>query len=349
MHTLPDTLQCRIVSTIARMRALGLGLGLLPVLVVLHELEAPTIMWLVALAHGLLWPWAARQLAIGHADPIAMERRNMMVDSLMGGVWVALMQFNLVPSVVFGSMLLMGKFAFGGPRLVLPCLVAFSVAMAGIGALNGFAFSPASSTAASLATIPLLVAYPSAIALFAFMLSQRVRKQSEQLELLSRTDPLTGLCNRRALLDAAEHEFRRFRRSGHRASFMLVDVDRFKLIHDSHGHAMGDEALQRIARMLKATVRDTDTCGRLGGDEFGVVLTDASGVGAGDLAERLRHAVASDADAPHLTVSIGYAQVHAGMTTCAQWIAAADAALHEAKGAGRNRAMSAPAFGGPLP
>lgn len=351
MTPLPEDAQHRLVASIAGMRALGLALGLLPVLVVLFELGAPTIMWLLALANGLLWPWAARRLALGHADPVAMERRNLFIDSVMGGVWVALMQFNLVPSVALASMVLMDKFAFGGTRLALRCLAAFLASAAILSALNGFAFSPTSSTAATLACLPLLLAYPSVIALAAYRLSLHARRQSERLEQLSRTDPLTGLGNRRALMEAAEHEFRRFRRSGHRASFMMIDIDRFKQLNDLHGHAAGDDALKSVAAVLKATLRDTDTCGRLGGDEFGVVLTDTSGVGVGDFAERLRHAVAThppgDADGIHPTISIGYAQVNAGMTTSAQWIAEADAALYAAKNAGRNRAMSAPAFGGP--
>lgn len=347
-----DPADHRLVSSIAGMRALGLGLGLLPVLVVLGELEAPAIMWLVALANGLLWPWAARRLALHHPDPVAMERRNLVVDSTMGGVWVALMQFNLVPSVVLGSMLLMDKFAFGGLRLAAPCLAAFALAAAAIGALNGFAFAPQSSMTATLASLPLLVAYPSAIALAAYNLSRRVRRQSERLDQLSRTDPLTGLANRRALLEAAEHEFRRFQRSGHRASFMMIDIDRFKALNDAHGHAAGDAALVAIAAVLKSTLRDTDTCGRLGGDEFGVVLADASGPGVGELAERLRHAVATRPpadDGPRLTVSIGYATMQVGMASAAQWIAAADAALYAAKHAGRNRSSAAPAHGAGAP
>ena len=353
MDTLPEDTQRRIVGSVARMRATGLALGLLPVLVVLHELRAPLVMWLLAFANGLLWPWVARRLAQRHPNPLVAERRGLIIDSAMGGVWVALMQFNLVPSVVLGSMLLMDKFAFGGKRLAMQSLLAFALAAIVIAALNGFAFSPASSTTATLAVLPLLVVYPSAIAYSAYVLSQRVRRQSARLEQLSRTDPLTGLANRRALLEATEHEFRRFRRSGHRATFMMIDVDRFKQLNDARGHAAGDEALRSIAAVLKATLRDTDTCGRLGGDEFGVVLTDASGGGVGELAERLRHAVdrlaVAGGEGPHPTISIGYAQVHAGMASSAQWMAAADAALFAAKGAGRNRSMSAPSLGAAVP
>ena len=349
MDSLPEDTQRKIVDSVARMRIAGLALGLLPVLVVFHELSAPLLMWVLAVANGLLWPWLARRRAAAATDPLAAERTNLLVDSAMGGVWVALMQFTLVPSVVLASMLLMDKFAFGGPRLAGRCLSAFILAGAVIAALNGFAFRPESSTWATLATLPLLVVYPTAIAAAAHRLSRRVMRQSKRLRELCRIDDLTGLANRRALLEAAEHEFRRFRRSGHRATFMMIDVDRFKRLNDHLGHAAGDEALRSIARVLRDTLRDTDTCGRLGGDEFGVVLADASGAGVGDLAERLREAVARRHPASGsdglTTISIGHAELDARMEDVASWIAAADRALYAAKSAGRNRSMAAPLYG----
>ncbi|GAB3731965.1 diguanylate cyclase AdrA [Silanimonas algicola] len=351
MDTSPDDAQRRIVQNAARMRVLGLWLVLLPVAVVLHERQAPAIMWALAAANVLVWPWVARRMALAHARPLAMERRNLHVDALMAGLWVALMQFNAVPSLALASIVLMDKFAFGGARLALRCGLVFLASAAVTTALGGFAFSPESSWPAIAATAPALLLYPSAIALSAWRLSQQLGAHHRALSSLVRLDPLTGVANARALQEAAEHEFRRFRRSGHRASFMVVDVDRFRLLNDVHGRAAGDAALQAIAAVLRKTLRDTDTCGRLGDDRFGVVLADASGSGVGELAERLRHAFAGrllkDASGGHPTVSIGYAQIDAGMLTSTQWIAAAESALRLAKAAGRNRSMSAPAFGPP--
>lgn len=353
MDTSPDDAQRRIVHNAARMRLLGLWLVLLPVAVVLHEREAPAIMWALVAANVLVWPWVARRMALAHPQPLAMERRNLHVDALMAGLWVALMQFNAVPSMMLASIILMDKFAFGGPRLALRCGLVFLAATTMVAALDGFAFAPESSWLAIAATAPALIVYPSAIAFSAWRLSQQLGGHRRALASLVRVDPLTGVANPRALQEATEHEFRRFRRSGHRASFMVVDVDRFRLLNEVHGRDAGDAALQAIAAVLRKTLRDTDTCGRLGGDRFGVVLTDASGSGVGELAERLRHALAGRLqDAPrgaHPTVSIGYAQIDAGMLTSTQWIAAAESALRAAKAAGRNRSMSAPAFGGPAP
>lgn len=346
MPTPPEDTERRIVWNAARMRVLGLALALLPVCVVLHGLAAPPIVWVLAAANGLVWPWVAWRLASGNPRPVEAERRNLLVDTAMGGVWLALMQFNLVPSAVLASALAMSLVAFGGLRFALLGLVALAAGAGLLSALNEFAFTPGSAPLTILASLPLLLVYPSAIAAAAHRRARQLDGQQKALEALNRTDPLTGLANRRALMEATEHEFRRFRRSGHRATFLLVGADRLKLFNDLHGDAAGDAALQAIAAVLKRTLRDTDTCGRLAGDRFGAVLTDANGSGAGEFAERLRHAVAARvlaaAGGAHPTVSIGFAQIDAAMASSEQWIAAAETALRAAKAAGRNRSMSAP-------
>lgn len=353
MDTPADDSQRRIVQNASRMRLLALWLGLPAVAVVLHELKAPAIMWALAAANVLVWPWVARRLALTHGQPVAMERRNLHVDALMGGVWVALMQFSVVPSAVLAAMLLMDRLAFGGPKLMLRCLAVFASGALALGALNGFAFSPQTSMAATLASLPLLLVYPAAIAFATYRLSEAVGGQREALEALSRTDPLTGLANHRALMAAVEHEFRRFRRSGHRSSVMLVDVDRFRLLNDLHGHAAGDAALKTVGEALRSNLRDTDTSARIAGDRFGVMLADASGSSVGELAERLRQKLAArlagSAGTAPVTVSIGFATVDAGMRESAQWLAAAAEALQAAKAAGRNRCASSSAYGGAGP
>jgi len=340
MNAPADTANHGIVLTIARMRAMGLGLGLLPLGVVLYENGAAAWVWGLALTHGLAWPWFARSLALRSASPVGVESRNLIVDSVLGGVWVAVMAFNAAPSIAYASMLLMDKFAFGGPRFAARCLVASVGALAVTAALTGFAFDPTSSPTAILATLPLLLAYPSLIAYAAWTLSARVRAQRRELEALSRTCELTGLSNRRALLASAEHEFRRFHRSGSVAAFLLLDVDRFKQLNDEFGHAAGDEVLHALAATLQSAVRGTDTCGRLGGDEFGIVLAETTHAGAVELAVRVLTAISAKPlreGLPEITVSIGYAVVAAGMPDTAAWIAQADASLYRAKAGGRNR------------
>lgn len=349
MAATSDARHRRIALRIGRLRFLLLGLGLLPVLVLLQEREAPAVAWGLAVANALLWPWAARRLASQHPEPLAVERRNLGIDALFAGIWVALLQFSLVPSAALASTLLASLAAVGGGGLAWRGLGLFLGAALLLSALNGFAFEPGSSLPATVASLPLLLGFPLLLAGHLGRMDRRLADQDQRLSALERQDPLTGLANRRALLEAAEHEFRRFRRSGHRASFMVVDIDRFRELGGPPGETAGEAALHQVAAILKRSLRDTDTCGRLEGGCFGVVLTDASGGGVGELAERLRHAIATAAAGggagPHPTVSIGYAQVEAAMASSGQWIAAAQAALQGARALGRNRSLAAPALG----
>lgn len=120
------------------------------------------------------------------------------------------------------------------------------------------------------------------------------RKQTEKtLRTLSEQDPLTGVANRRFFMNCADAELIRSRRYRHPLSLILLDIDWFKRINDSHGHATGDAVLKHICAVCRATLRTTDTLGRLGGEEFGVLLPETSSDGAFQVAERLREAIAA--------------------------------------------------------
>jgi diguanylate cyclase (GGDEF)-like protein len=155
------------------------------------------------------------------------------------------------------------------------------------------------------------------------------------------TDELTGLRNRRAFLAALEVEIARVKRSGGSMAVALIDLDHFKRINDRFGHQGGDEALRKFADVCTQAVRVADTLGRLGGEEFALLMPDTDQIQSGIAAERLREAIArrhfvlpSGALAP-VTVSIGVAHYKAG-ETADQLLLRADEALYEAKHAGRN-------------
>ncbi|HVA20663.1 MAG TPA: GGDEF domain-containing protein [Candidatus Micrarchaeia archaeon] len=161
---------------------------------------------------------------------------------------------------------------------------------------------------------------------------------------LGRTDPLTHLPNRGALEHDLGAEWERSRRYGSPLAFLMVDIDHFKRFNDRHGHLVGDEVLGRVAGLLAASVRATDTVYRYGGEEFAVLARD-SGLAAGlELGERLRLAVEQGAArggrARPLTISIGVAAGERAMTAPAALVARADGALYAAKRAGRNRVLA---------
>ena len=169
-----------------------------------------------------------------------------------------------------------------------------------------------------------------------------------RLRDLSHRDPLTGLLNRRAVEQVLQREWRRWRRGGPAFVVVVLDLDHFKLINDTHGHPVGDAVLVQTAQRLLAQVRETDAVARIGGEEFLVLMPNATGAGARAAAERLRQAIAeppySGAGQPlAVTVSIGLAEPGPTDADVEALLRRGDAALYEAKRGGRNRVAVAPA------
>ena len=164
---------------------------------------------------------------------------------------------------------------------------------------------------------------------------------------LATRDELTALPNRRAMLEMMDMEHRRSLRSGRPMLLAQLDIDHFKRVNDTHGHATGDRALQAFAGIVRASVRDTDVLARWGGEEFVLMLSDTRPEDARELLERVRLAVEAMA-IPHatgtlrMTVSAGLA-LHLPGDTVTFTLERADQALYTAKSLGRNRVMVAPA------
>ena len=148
-----------------------------------------------------------------------------------------------------------------------------------------------------------------------------------------RTDPLTGVNNRRGLDDALNSHLALMSRYSSVFSLAMFDIDHFKQVNDREGHLHGDRVLQELARLFDECVRETDIVGRYGGEEFVVIMPHTDLAGACLFAERLRHEVANRLG---ITVSGGIAAAQEGDAADAL-IARADAALYGAKSAGRNR------------
>lgn len=175
-------------------------------------------------------------------------------------------------------------------------------------------------------------------------ITEQVQTRRE-LERLARIDALTGLENRQSLMAGLESELARALRYDHPLSLMILDLDHFKDVNDTHGHLVGDRVLATAAVVIKDTARVTDIVGRYGGEEFCVVLPETDNVGACLVAGRIRERVEEiRVELPHgsglgITCSIGVAQ--ASSPDADALIALADACLYKAKRAGRNRVVAA--------
>jgi two-component system, cell cycle response regulator len=153
------------------------------------------------------------------------------------------------------------------------------------------------------------------------------------------TDHLTGIANRRRFERQLEREVARTLRYGHPFCLVMLDIDQFKLVNDTHGHEAGDEALIRLGRALQEGTRGIDLAARVGGEEFAIILTETDYSGGIEVAERLRLSIKA-ADVPlvgNITASFGVAECPSGGQTARELLAAADAALYEAKRRGRDR------------
>ncbi len=173
-------------------------------------------------------------------------------------------------------------------------------------------------------------------------ITEQVRLR-EELRLQASTDALTGVANRRSLMNRLSEEFAHARRHPERHFAVLaVDIDHFKLVNDNWGHAAGDAALVHVARLMQRQTRPSDLLGRSGGEEFMVLLRDTDAVAAEALAERLRTAIARSVlrhagGRLRLTVSIGVAERRSCDSNLDAVLARADRALYAAKHAGRNQ------------
>lgn len=172
----------------------------------------------------------------------------------------------------------------------------------------------------------------------------RLHAANEVIEKLARTDPLTLLANRRGLEEAIAHERDRAERTGEPLSVVALDLDLFKRVNDTWGHAVGDRLLAAVGGTLREGVRPYDVAARVGGEEFLLVLPATHRDRAFDVAGRLRAQIAQlvvEGLPERVTASAGVAELARGETTEAL-LARADAALYEAKRLGRNRVVVAP-------
>lgn len=175
--------------------------------------------------------------------------------------------------------------------------------------------------------------------------NQQLKQLNDEFKLLSITDPLTGLFNRRHFDELMENEVSMSNRHGDPNSILLIDIDFFKAINDTYGHYVGDVVLKALTKTLQENIRHTDAICRLGGEEFAILCKRADKIGAMELAEKLREIIEKTPMIPDtddelmITISVGVASVPDGngKTTPKQLYKDVDTALYYSKNNGRNR------------
>jgi diguanylate cyclase (GGDEF)-like protein len=207
---------------------------------------------------------------------------------------------------------------------------------------------PSQAWSALAGVVPPLVAVVAAVVLltwrfFAVELEQR-RQNQALLARLATTDGLTGIANRRFFLERAQQEMERGRRFAHPLTVLMLDIDHFKAINDNYGHAAGDEALKSLTALVTGVLRQIDLFGRLGGEEFVILMPETRPHNAHEAADRIRrtveeNSVETEAGSIGFTVSIGLSEMAADDRDVHALLARADEALYAAKEGGRNRVI----------
>ena len=216
--------------------------------------------------------------------------------------------------------------------------------------LHDFFASNLSQTLTFLLTLQLGIAWTFG---FVMLNSERVeadlKKAQVELQRIATTDFLTGIANSRSFLEAGEREMQRQRRYGSRPlTVLMFDLDHFKQVNDTYGHAAGDKVLVAIAAFCKKLLRDIDIFGRLGGEEFAMLLPETDLAGGRATAERLRSGVAevpieTERAILHVTISVGVTETATDDELLETVLKRADDAMYQAKNGGRNRVVVFPA------
>lgn len=339
--------------------------------------------WLLLVALFLIYPHLQYWRACRADDSVRAEMQNLVVDSVLLGMYIAALAFSqwLAFAAVLGT--LSNNAANKGWKGVWETAFALLGGILVWVAVMGFNFSPQTEWPATIFCMLGLGSYLLAMQQIGYSRNLQLRQTRESLRLREQEmlaanqtlqrhlreidalqvqlreqatrDPLTGLHNRGSLDGALERESARCKREGEALSLVMIDVDSFKNYNDRYGHQSGDECLKNVARTLQACARRaSDLVARYGGEEFSLVLPNTDTVAAAQLAETIRCSIEA-LDIPHVhspvgrvTISIGVATMSGGAETdVASLLRGADEALYRAKEGGRNQVCVAPAI--PLP
>lgn len=274
------------------------------------------------LTSALFWH-ASRQ----HYSPLRY-RIAMWVDILITSICVLNDPYPIPPSLLVFIMVVLGNGMRYGMRLFREALIGcFGAAML----VLSLRYASGSTTLSP--GLVFLNLFGGIILVYAYILMGRIEQSRTQLEQRSRIDTLTGLMNRRGLLDIANHLFEQLQPERDRLVVMFADLDKFKQINDTHGHAAGDEVLKRFAHILRDSLRGHDVAARLGGDEFVIILNGTGIEQAEDIARRIQDQVAhcSRRHSLDYSVTIGLGEAPTHGTTLSDLLAQVDRALYHAK------------------
>ena len=330
METTPDGAR-RFAQDLARQlrtpRALGVLLCAVAIVPTLWEQGRLTLPWVSVLLflNLLVWPQVAYLRTRRSGQPMRTEAGNLWLDALYCGIWIAIIQGVLVPSLALVMATSLTNAVMSGLRGLVTSWVGHAAGLLLGSLVLGGSITPASSNLAVLSSLPLIMGYPLLMGCFMHRTNRRLNDKRRELRYLSEHDALSGVHNRRFFDQTLRQVFNQFQRHERALSLLVGDVDDFKRINDQHGHAAGDEVIRRFGEALTRNARAGDEVARLGGDEFVVLLFDTDAEQAFHYARRVQ------AQMGDVRISFGVAMARRGMKSHEHWLELADKALYRCK------------------
>jgi diguanylate cyclase (GGDEF)-like protein len=326
----------KFVRRIYVLRLFGFAAGFFPLFFLLYTQHAAVGTLAAVAAVCFLWPHLAYLRVRNAPQPLQRERWHFMVDSILGGWFVAAVHFAPIATVVVLLMFAIDNMAAGGWRLFGYGLFAMAAGV-GIGVLVfGVHMADAMPLHAALAWVPVVVGYPLVLAKTTYDVYMKLTERSSRLRELSERDSLTGLSNRMTIAATLQAMMTR----SDYIHVLFIDLDAFKTVNDALGHTIGDRLLIEVARRLAACAGRDDLVARYGGDEFVIVRE----LGRGEMRDALAKAVLEALAEPIVVAghelvsgaSIGISVFPEDGDDAETLIRAADMAMYAAKARGRN-------------
>ncbi|MBW4239660.1 diguanylate cyclase [Enterobacter roggenkampii] len=332
----------RNISFIKRvyfLRQIGVVLCFIPIYSVLQEQSHNKITVALLIMNALTWPSIAYLASVISKDMLNTEKKNMILDSIWAGIWIAVMQVSPVPSLFIISVQIADRYAAGGWRLLKPALSWMMLIFFIVWLVNDFKYTTEFSVRTMWLSLPLVTCYPILLSVVSRHLSIKLRKRRELLEKQALMDPGLDLPNRRYFEQKMEGAFRATQKKRILSYLLLIDVDNFKHINDTYGHEVGDAVLSRISTILQECAGVQDIPARFGGDELAVIVNNSNNDLVLSMVQVIRGKINSLSLPSHkdisCTVSIGISCAK-NKASIIDWIKDADELLYKVKRNGKN-------------
>ena len=306
-------------------RALGCALSF--IFVATTTYPGPSPLWVLMLLNAFIWPCLAYQLAVRARVPYRTELRNLLLDCVFAGGWVAAMQFSVLPSLLLLSMVAMNSVSAKGIRFMLYGLAANLLGMALAGAALGFEVALETPPAVVWACLPMLVIYPFVVGWTSYSLTQRLVRQQRALSIVSGFDERMLTSHNRWMYQLAR-VFLRCRCGSGQATVAHIRIDEFPLLRERHGALVADALSVRLGHLIKAGIRSTDLLCMKRRGEFLVLLLQARRLGAQSLTDRIEdgfaHCFAGGTGLPEARIRVGLAEFSNSLASENEWLRLAE-------------------------